>query len=225
SVRDWYGSLLLEQQDASGLLYRRNRYYDPQTGRFTQEDPIGIAGGLNLYGYANGDPVNFGDPFGLQPCDTKGDPRTPGDCGVIALGFSSTLVIGGGGGRALGVFWDKSQGALGLGVYSTGEFAIVEDTQVGMELVSASSRDHFEGASPFACLGVGFVGFCGSDSKGGNSITFEFGIDYTPFSMTGSGRTGGQFTRTSTTLKDIVDTFVTRLEDYILWKVTGGGIR
>jgi len=65
SVRDWYGSLLLEQQDASGLLYRRNRYYDPQTGQFTQEDPIGIAGGLNLYGYANGDPVNFGDPFGL----------------------------------------------------------------------------------------------------------------------------------------------------------------
>jgi uncharacterized protein RhaS with RHS repeats len=46
-------------------LYRRNRYYDPGTGRFTQEDPIGLAGGLNLYGYAGGDPVNFGDPFGL----------------------------------------------------------------------------------------------------------------------------------------------------------------
>lgn len=36
-------------------------------GRFTQEDPIGIAGGLNLYGYANGDPINFSDPFGLCP--------------------------------------------------------------------------------------------------------------------------------------------------------------
>jgi uncharacterized protein RhaS with RHS repeats len=36
-------------------------------GSFTQEDPIGIAGGLNLYGYANGDPVNFSDPFGLFP--------------------------------------------------------------------------------------------------------------------------------------------------------------
>jgi hypothetical protein len=31
----------------------------------TQEDPIGLAGGLNLYGFANGDPVNFSDPFGL----------------------------------------------------------------------------------------------------------------------------------------------------------------
>ncbi len=36
-------------------------------GTFTQEDPIGLAGGLNLYGFANGDPVNFSDPFGLSP--------------------------------------------------------------------------------------------------------------------------------------------------------------
>ncbi len=44
-----------------------SRAYDPQAGRFTQEDPIGLAGGLNLYGFANGDPVNFSDPFGLCP--------------------------------------------------------------------------------------------------------------------------------------------------------------
>ncbi len=41
--------------------------YGPQTGRFTQEDPIGLAGGLNLYGFADGDPLNFSDPFGLSP--------------------------------------------------------------------------------------------------------------------------------------------------------------
>ncbi len=35
---------------------------------FTQTDPIGIAGGLNTYGYAGGDPINFSDPFGLCPC-------------------------------------------------------------------------------------------------------------------------------------------------------------
>jgi RHS repeat-associated protein len=61
----WNGSLLEDQQDGSGYLYRRNRYYDPSTGRFTQEDPIGLAGGLNFYGYADGDPVNYSDPFGL----------------------------------------------------------------------------------------------------------------------------------------------------------------
>lgn len=41
------------------------REYDRGGGLFTQEDPIGIAGGLNLYGYAGGDPINFSDPFGL----------------------------------------------------------------------------------------------------------------------------------------------------------------
>jgi uncharacterized protein RhaS with RHS repeats len=44
----------------------RNWCYDPASGRFTQEDPIGLAGGMNLYSFANGDPVNFTDPFGLR---------------------------------------------------------------------------------------------------------------------------------------------------------------
>ena len=53
--------------DPTRALYRRNRSYDPASGRFTQEDPIGLAGGINLYGFAGGDPVNFSDPFGLCP--------------------------------------------------------------------------------------------------------------------------------------------------------------
>ncbi len=35
---------------------------------YTQEDPIGLAGGMNLYGYAAGDPINNSDPFGLKVC-------------------------------------------------------------------------------------------------------------------------------------------------------------
>jgi RHS repeat-associated protein len=64
-VTSWMGSLLTGQMTASGLEYRRNRYYDPKSGRFTQEDPIGLGGGLNLYGFGGGDPVNYRDPFGL----------------------------------------------------------------------------------------------------------------------------------------------------------------
>jgi len=63
----WFGSLIADQRDLSQQLYMRNRYYDAVTGRFTQEDPIGLAGGLNLYGFAAGDPVTFTDPFGLKP--------------------------------------------------------------------------------------------------------------------------------------------------------------
>jgi RHS repeat-associated protein len=63
----WTGNLLADRADGSGLLYRRNRYYDPVTGRFTQADPIGLAGGLNAYGFAQGDGINFADPLGLCP--------------------------------------------------------------------------------------------------------------------------------------------------------------
>jgi RHS repeat-associated protein len=63
----WWGNLLSGRAEASGLQYLRNRYYDAKTGRFTQLDPIGLAGGVNLYGFADGDPVNFSDPFGLCP--------------------------------------------------------------------------------------------------------------------------------------------------------------
>jgi uncharacterized protein RhaS with RHS repeats len=60
----------------SGLVYDRNRYYDPGAGRFTQEDPAGLAGGVNLYGYAGGDPANNSDPFGLCPKNAGGDGKT-----------------------------------------------------------------------------------------------------------------------------------------------------
>jgi RHS repeat-associated protein len=50
----------------TGLMYYRARFYDPAIGRFVSEDPIGLAGGINLYGYVGNDPVNFVDPDGLQ---------------------------------------------------------------------------------------------------------------------------------------------------------------
>jgi len=64
----WHGTVTENKRDKAQTLYRRYRLYDPLTGRFTQEDPIGLAGGLNLYGFAAGDPVNFSDPYGLRPC-------------------------------------------------------------------------------------------------------------------------------------------------------------
>jgi len=48
-----------------GLFYNYHRYYEPQTGRYFTPDPIGLAGGLNLYGYTANNPVNFIDPLGL----------------------------------------------------------------------------------------------------------------------------------------------------------------
>jgi hypothetical protein len=68
-----------------GLMYYRARYYNPRTARFISEDPIGLAGGVNLYGYVGGDPVSYADPYGLRP----GDPYPT----VVAAGFQAVRDI------------------------------------------------------------------------------------------------------------------------------------
>ena len=52
--------------EESGLHYNRFRYYDPSSGRFVSQDPIGLLGGGNLYGYVD-NPNQWVDVFGLQP--------------------------------------------------------------------------------------------------------------------------------------------------------------
>ncbi|HYW13388.1 MAG TPA: polymorphic toxin type 50 domain-containing protein [Longimicrobium sp.] len=81
-IRAWWGGLVDGMRDASGQMYMRNRYYDPATGQFTQQDPIGLAGGLNSYGFAAGDPVSYSDPYGL--------------CPPIICGAAAGALIGGG---------------------------------------------------------------------------------------------------------------------------------
>jgi len=57
--------------EGNGLYFMRARYYDPEVGRFINKDPIGYAGGMNLYGYVGGNPVNVIDPSGLLMACTQ----------------------------------------------------------------------------------------------------------------------------------------------------------
>jgi len=49
----------------TGLHYNYFRYYDPTTGRYITPDPIGLEGGINLFEYVGGNPINNKDPKGL----------------------------------------------------------------------------------------------------------------------------------------------------------------
>lgn len=51
--------------ETGGLYDFRARVYSPMMGRFLQPDPIGFAGGNNLYAYVYNDPLNLTDPYGL----------------------------------------------------------------------------------------------------------------------------------------------------------------
>jgi RHS repeat-associated protein len=55
------------ENDGTGLYYYRARYYNPKFQRFISEDPIGLAGGINLYSYVGNNSVNWIDPEGQGP--------------------------------------------------------------------------------------------------------------------------------------------------------------
>ncbi len=108
--------------ESNGLYYARARMYNPAWGRFLQPDPIGYAGGANLYAYTGNDPLNRTDPSGK-------DPFIGATVGFIAgayygaLGAASTpgatwksVLVGAGVGGAVGA----GVGALdpSLGVYT-----------------------------------------------------------------------------------------------------------
>jgi RHS repeat-associated protein len=95
----------------TGLHYNLHRYYDPDVGRFTSQDPIGLGGGVNVYRYAP-NPLGWADPLGLVGVDlnylSPGSPSCAfgrnvdlggGMFGVLANGTKRGYVAGGGDAR------------------------------------------------------------------------------------------------------------------------------
>jgi RHS repeat-associated protein len=104
---DAYGNILespgtLEQPytytgrefDAEGGQYHyRVRNYDSRLGRFLEEDPIGLRGGINLFGYVRNNPVRYNDPFGLCACPGGVWDQEFGDS-QVSIAFGGYFSIG-----------------------------------------------------------------------------------------------------------------------------------
>ncbi len=78
---------------ASHLVLCTHRYYDPNAGRFLTRDPIGYAGGLNLYTYCANNAVNDSDPSGYCP---DGSELVPNDNDLLPddKGLDTLLSVG-----------------------------------------------------------------------------------------------------------------------------------
>ena len=63
----------------TGLYYNRHRYYDPGIGSYVNQDPIGLAGGVNTFMYPV-NPIGWIDPLGLDPSQV---PKHGPDLGKI----------------------------------------------------------------------------------------------------------------------------------------------
>ena len=51
----------------TGFIITGQDTYDPEIGRFLNEDPLGFEAGINFYVYVHNNPVNFNDSDGLKP--------------------------------------------------------------------------------------------------------------------------------------------------------------
>lgn len=115
----------------SGLFYNWNRYYNPETGRYISSDPIGLAGGINTFGYVGQNPVMRIDPMGLADSYLQcvANATAAGAAGGALLGACAAMITPGG------------QPFIGPAIGYGGEFGAYAGALTGMATCSMSDDE------------------------------------------------------------------------------------
>lgn len=114
----------------TGLNYNYQRDYDAQVGRYVQSDPIWLLGGISSYGYVEGRPLRYADPWVLASDPLAG--YRPGLGPIIIK--TPTTPIHWGERLAMGYLVGKATGGLS-GVNRTGQIVPKTSTPLGMASV------------------------------------------------------------------------------------------
>ena len=118
----------------TGLYYNYYRDYDAVTGRYIQVDPIGLAGGINPYLYANASPLKFTDPSGNIPL-----PIITAAIGAVSGALGDT-------------------GAQVYGMYRSGWCKKFNWRELGISTVGGAAAGVALAYAPGGLLGAGAVG-------------------------------------------------------------------
>ncbi len=145
----------------TGLYWMRARHYSPELGRFLQPDPIGVAGGINLYAYANNNPLRWFDPWGLDPVSVEGAQ------GGISAGGGGLLyrMFGGEGQLETRSLWGVSNMPINR-TGTSGSFAKGERRAVQAAATIGASMGGYGllARAPVLASGSGGIAFTGSSS-------------------------------------------------------------
>ena len=102
----WRNRRRVRRTSSGEYVYNYFRDYDAVTGRYIQSDPIGLAGGINTYGYAARiRPRTLFDQFGLEegsPPTLRGEGQSTGSRGATIKALRGRL-------RQQDLFWPTDQ--------------------------------------------------------------------------------------------------------------------
>lgn len=175
------------ETDGLGVYYYRARYYNPTTGRFISEDPLGFLSGINGYVYVDDDPMDFNDPFGM---DKNAPPPSPPPQNCSASpGPSDTEKR----------FKQAGKGLLNLGI-GVGKMAGGIALAVGTDGLGAGVG-YYSLVSSFGNLGAGVSQLAGAASgnvEGGEQGAQVSAVVFSPVGMTTLLATGGNIQTAST---------------------------
>ena len=186
--------------EPNGWYYMRARYYDPHTGRFISQDPLGFDGGdVNLYIYAANNPIVYMDPNGQWITTAigvmnggvsgflsgmrNGDITSGiigGAVGAAVGGLAGTFIPGGGGAAAAVVVNSVLSGAIG-GAAGGGTGGAVGAYRQGGDVLAGAGSGALSGGISGAVSGL---------TTGVAGVTARAGIG-AAMAATRSGKTAG----------------------------------